>query len=140
MTSEFVDFKPIEIADLKKQNYQEIKKKQVIPFANVKLCFKYVYSFRLEENNETFEDPLFPKSLSSIGQTDESPELKNVKWMRAKDIAHKLEKKAVLFSNGPRRCDINQGSIGDCWFLATLANLPSQVRLFEKVVPTDQSI
>ena len=94
----------------------------------------------MEKDNETFEDPLFPKSLSSIGQTDESPELKNVKWMRAKDIAHKLEKKAVLFSNGPRRCDINQGSIGDCWFLATLANLPSQVRLFEKVVPTDQAV
>ena len=94
----------------------------------------------MEKDHETFEDPLFPKSLSSIGQTYESPELKNVKWIRAKDIAQKVDKKPLLFKNGPKRCDINQGSLGDCWFLATLANLPAQVRLFEKVVPTDQPL
>ena len=31
------------------------------------------------------------------------------------------------------------GFLGDCWFLAAMANLPSHPKLFAKVVPPDQS-
>ena len=36
------------------------------------------------------------------------------------------------------RFDINQGEIGDCWFLAALANLAEDRESFKKVVPSDQ--
>ena len=36
------------------------------------------------------------------------------------------------------RFDINQGEIGDCWFLAALANLADDDEAFNKVVPTGQ--
>ena len=37
------------------------------------------------------------------------------------------------------RFDINQGEIGDCWFLAALANLAENDDCFKRVVPRGQS-
>merc|ERR1712088_1172735 len=37
------------------------------------------------------------------------------------------------------RFDINQGEIGDCWFLAALANLADDDDAFNRVVPSGQS-
>ena len=37
------------------------------------------------------------------------------------------------------RFDINQGEIGDCWFLAALANLAEDDDAFRRVVPDRQS-
>ena len=37
------------------------------------------------------------------------------------------------------RFDINQGEIGDCWFLAALANLAEDEEAFHHVVPSKQS-
>ena len=45
----------------------------------------------------------------------------------------------MLFKEGPTRFDINQGKLGDCWFLATLANLPAYPRVFDKVLDKSQS-
>lgn len=36
------------------------------------------------------------------------------------------------------RFDINQGEIGDCWFLASLANLADDQEAFNRVVPKRQ--
>ena len=64
---------------------------------------------------------------------------KQIKWMRAEDIAKQYGEKPVFFQDGPTRFDINQGRLGDCWFLATLADLPSRPALFNKVVDPTQS-
>ena len=109
------DYKPNTIEDLKKQNYEEIKK-------------------NLEAAQKNFEDPLFPKSKISIG-----PSLDDITWARAGDIAAKQDLKPVLFKDGTSRFDINQGKIGDCWFMATLANLPANSKIFNNVVRTNQS-
>ena len=40
---------------------------------------------------------------------------------------------------GASRFDVKQGRLGDCWLLATVANLPLNKILFKKVVPEDQT-
>lgn len=81
-----------------------------------------------------------PKDLTSIGDVEgELAFLEKVQWIRAEDIAKKIGKTPVFFKDGSTRFDINQGKLGDCWFLATLANLPAHPKLFNKVVPANQS-
>ena len=46
--------------------------------------------------------------------------------------------KPVMFVNEINRFDINQGEIGDCWFLASLANLAEDQEAFRQVVPKGQ--
>ena len=111
------EYKHITIEDLKKQKYEDIKKK-------------------LEAENSNFEDPLFPKTKSSIGPIGpRASSLESIKWMRAQDIASN----PMLVTDGTTRFDINQGALGDCWFLATLANLPAHPKVFNKVMDKNQT-
>ena len=43
-----------------------------------------------------------------------------------------------MFVGATNRFDINQGEIGNCWFLAALANLVENRRAFDRVVPAKQ--
>ena len=113
------EYKHNTIEDLKKQKYEDIKK-------------------NLEAEKSNFEDPLFPKSKSSIGPIDPRRtgfSADDVKWTRAEDIADN----PVFVKDGTSRFDINQGSLGDCWFLATLANLPAHPKVFNKVMNEKQT-
>ena len=109
------EYKHNTIEDLKKQKYEDIRKK-------------------LEVENSNFEDPLFPKSKGSIGPS-RTPHHENIKWMRAQDIASN----PVFVTDVTTRFDVEQGKLGDCWFLATLANLPAHPEVFKKVMDKKQT-
>ena len=88
------------------------------------------------ENRQLFIDSEFPPDDSSYQKDGES----GVQWLRASEIAE-LQGKSPVFIDGdrPSRFDVNQGNLGDCWFLAALSDLPTNLKLFNIVVPYGQS-
>ena len=50
-----------------------------------------------------------------------------------------MVKDPQFFLGGAARFDVKQGSVGNCWFAAAMANLTLHEKLFAKVVPPDQS-
>ena len=87
-----------------------------------------------------FKDELFPPSkysLSYTGQFDGVDiDYLDIKWTRATD----LFKNARFIKNGSSKNDVNQGQLGDCWFLCSLAVMAEREDLFKKVVPEGQGI
>jgi hypothetical protein len=61
-------------------------------------------------------------------------DMNTVEWLRPKEICRDPH----MFVGNLDRFDINQGEIGNCWFLAALANLAENKRCFERVVPSGQ--
>ena len=88
--------------------------------------------FRCLETEQLFVDPMFPPCESSLYTTKSSS---GITWIRASELASDPQ----FFVGGASRFDINQGELGDCWLLAAIANLTLHEKLFNKVVPHDQS-
>jgi len=86
-----------------------------------------------KETNTLFEDPDFGAVDSSIYYKRRPT--KSFEWKRP----HELCDNPQIFVHGASRFDINQGSLGDCWFLAAVACLSQQKNLLYRVVPPDQS-
>ncbi|RUS84592.1 hypothetical protein EGW08_007619 [Elysia chlorotica] len=64
-----------------------------------------------------------------------------LEWIRAKDIAHMHRQPPKFVVRGFDRFDVQQGQLGDCWFVAAIASLscPEYRHLFERVIPRGQS-
>lgn len=101
---------------------------------------------QLRKSGTQFEDDKFPASNLLLTRTNGTifsyrdgrggRQGDEIKWLRPREICPGLEPKMVV---GKRdRFDINQGEIGDCWFLAPLASLAENEHCFNKVVPTGQ--
>ena len=84
---------------------------------------------------ELFEDYRFNKTLDNIDKFNAD----GVVWLRPDEISksHNISPSFVL--DGLSRFDVNQGKLGDCWFLANLSNLAENKTLFDRVVPQNQS-
>ncbi|KAG8584487.1 hypothetical protein GDO81_008846 [Engystomops pustulosus] len=85
-----------------------------------------------------FEDPTFPAAQSSLGTKDLGPESDKVKglvWKRPKEINPTPQ----FINEGAHRADVRQGSLGDCWFLCSIAALTMNEECLCRVVPMDQS-
>jgi len=100
-----------------------------------------------KRSNSLFEDDKFPASNSLLTGGTESTfsyfgqqwNCSEIKWLRPRDICKNLEGLEPKMVVGERdRFDINQGEVGDCWFLAPLASLAENQHYFEKVVPKGQ--
>lgn len=79
-----------------------------------------------------FEDPEFPCTADSVwGPKDHKFP---IEWMRPPEICRHPK----LFVEGASRFDVVQGSVGNCWMVASAANLTLHDELFYRVVPEDQ--
>ena len=98
------------------------------------------------KKKELFEDPEFQPSKALLPR-ESSWQRSEIEWLRPHQICHQLNKslaeeealKPELFVGNQDRFDINQGEIGDCWFLAPLSTLAENVHFMERVLPAGQS-
>jgi hypothetical protein len=84
------------------------------------------------ESNALFEDNKFPAKKSSLGKT---PLQKNVVWKRPSEICDNPQ----FIVNSIEPNDIDQGSLGNCWFISAAAAVASNDEYINKVIPPNQS-
>jgi len=95
-------------------------------------------------DDEIFLDPTFPPDKNSISYSgyladDEAAggkkvDIDKITWVRAKEFY----KDARLVVDGVDRNDVNQGTLGNCWFLSAMVGMCEIPSLFDRVVPKDQ--
>lgn len=91
----------------------------------------------LAKANKLYEDPDFPATGKVLAEAEMYD--RSVKWLRPWDLVDKDKTKPKFIAEGATRFDLNQGEIGDCWFVAAVACLAvSHEQLFNRCVPTDQ--
>ena len=96
-----------------------------------KLLHKY------QEENTLFRDSHFASDNSVLSSSMQRWE--SIDWLRPKDICKRMKcSSPKMVSNERNRFDINQGALGDCWFLAALAQLAEKDTYFNRVVPIHQ--
>uniref|UniRef100_A0A087Y3J5 Calpain 6 n=1 Tax=Poecilia formosa TaxID=48698 RepID=A0A087Y3J5_POEFO len=76
-----------------------------------------------------FEDPEFPATNSSLYFHKPPPGV--VQWKRPREICENPH----LFVEGISSHDLNQGIVGNCWFVAACSCLALKPDLWEKVIP-----
>ncbi|XP_073485072.1 calpain-8-like [Aquarana catesbeiana] len=89
-------------------------------------------------SGKLFEDPTFPAAQVSLGVNDLGPKSEKVQgliWKRPAEIKEKPQ----FINEGANRADVRQGSLGDCWFLCSIASLTLNEECLNLVVPGDQS-
>ena len=92
----------------------------------------FIFFSRHLKTKTLFEDPIFKPNDSSLHIEHQD---QDIRWERAS----KLVENPTFFVDGASRFDIKQGGVGNCWMLASLANLTLNKTLFQKVVPSNQS-
>lgn len=117
---------------------------------------------KIHDRNNLFVDEEFPPVNKSVYQTTQFKEFlaKNrrlapngdVIWKRAKQIRHDAQ---LISDKNEHKCDciesnfewkkclrptdLNQGFIGNCWFIAAASGIIENYDLFKKIVPLDNS-
>ncbi|KAJ8319152.1 hypothetical protein KUTeg_004243 [Tegillarca granosa] len=101
---------------------------------NRKLDFQAIRNELLLANSLYVDREFQPNngSLTFNGQVPVG--LRNVIWKRPKDLA--TNPKFIV--KGARRYDLDQGYIGNCWFIAGASLISQHKKLLERVVPHDQ--
>ncbi|KAF7666318.1 hypothetical protein LDENG_00110040 [Lucifuga dentata] len=94
----------------KNQHYAELKKQCI-------------------NNKSLFEDPEFPAINASLFYRKPPPGI--VEWKRPREIS----KEPHLFVEGISSHDLNQGIVGNCWFVAACSCLALKPHLWKKVIP-----
>uniref|UniRef100_A0A3P9QIZ7 Calpain catalytic domain-containing protein n=1 Tax=Poecilia reticulata TaxID=8081 RepID=A0A3P9QIZ7_POERE len=103
----------------------------------VPLCFltekhRSLGACQFKQHNQKgtlFEDPEFPATNSSVYYHKPPPGV--VQWKRPREICENPH----LFVEGISSHDLNQGIVGNCWFVAACSCLALKPELWEKVIP-----
>uniref|UniRef100_A0A8C8S4X7 Calpain catalytic domain-containing protein n=1 Tax=Pelusios castaneus TaxID=367368 RepID=A0A8C8S4X7_9SAUR len=85
-----------------------------------------------------FTDPAFDAVPSSLGYWElglGSENTRGLEWKRPQEICRYPK----FIQEKMSRTDVQQGGLGDCWFLAAAASLTLYPQLMQKVVPRGQS-
>ncbi|XP_066451275.1 calpain-8-like [Eleutherodactylus coqui] len=93
---------------------------------------------KCSKSGKLFEDPKFPANSSSLGIKKLGPDAKTtqgIEWKRPSEI----QENPIFIADGANREDVEQGSIGDCWFLSSIASLTTNQDCMTHVIPQDQS-
>lgn len=81
-----------------------------------------------------FEDEYFPADISSIGwQLLSGEDPHSLRWKRPKDLLMGRSEPHFILE-GVSRFDIQQGKMGDCWFLAALGSLTQNPQHLQKIL------
>ncbi|CAG5129990.1 unnamed protein product, partial [Candidula unifasciata] len=88
---------------------------------------------RCLDSKTLYKDPSFHADARSLFR--QGPYY-GVKWKRPKEIS----RKPLFVQEGAAYYDMDQGSVGNCWFIASVACLfaSSHKQILSRVVPTDQ--
>ncbi|KAI3381270.1 hypothetical protein SNEBB_003662 [Seison nebaliae] len=90
------------------------------------------YELKEAYQGSLFEDNAFPAKGSSLYYT-QMPS-RGIKWKRP----HEICRNPKFFVNEATRFDLDQGYVGNCWFIAAVVAITQNEKLLNKVVPHDQ--
>ncbi|XP_065836926.1 calpain-5-like isoform X2 [Oscarella lobularis] len=85
---------------------------------------------RSQKEGYLFEDVSFPTDASSL-YLDSSSQSGSIEWKRPGEICDNPR----LVVDGVEGNDLNQGEVGNCWFVAACASLAGERKLWNHVVP-----
>ncbi|VDI28787.1 Hypothetical predicted protein, partial [Mytilus galloprovincialis] len=91
----------------------------------------------LLRNNKIFVDPDFSPSSSSLTFSGSQPQISGVRsviWKRPRELVDNPR----FVKDGLSRHDLDQGCLGNCWFIAGAAVVSTIPKLLSRCVPIDQ--
>ncbi|CAH1790763.1 unnamed protein product [Owenia fusiformis] len=83
-----------------------------------------------------FEDAKFPANDQSLYYSRQ-PKYR-IEWMRPMEISARYNSRPQLFVDGAGRFDLRQGTLGDCWVVASTACMSENMELLYRVIPRGQ--
>jgi calpain-15 len=136
--------------DLTKEDLDTLSKAGKDMFTNAfsKSSTVDIYGDMLEQvkhSGQKFKDPEFPANIKSllgglteaeVRESGNDVDWKNLVWLRPDEIYGKGKYKVFYDSIEPN--DIKQGSLGDCYFLSTLASIAENSDRIRKLFVSDQ--
>jgi hypothetical protein len=102
---------------------------QIYPYKNQ----VYEQLRRQYNSNNLFTDPEFTATNRSLYYTQQPP--RGVTWRRPYEIC----KNPQFIVGEISRFDLDQGYLGNCWFIAAVSMITQRPLIFQHVVPTDQT-
>ncbi|XP_029475928.1 calpain-1 catalytic subunit-like [Rhinatrema bivittatum] len=124
----------ITIQLLRDTSLTSVRGTQVIPYLNQ----RYVeLKQKCLQQGWLFRDESFPAGTASLGceLASWSEVAQGVEWKRPQEICNFPQ----FICKDMSRTDIQQGQLGNCWFLAATASLSLYPQLMARVVPSGQS-
>lgn len=85
------------------------------------------------DSENLFNDPEFLPKNDSLYYTQSPPS--NIRWLRP----HQISENPKFIVDSVSRFDLDQGYLGNCWFIAAVSMITQRPLIFQHVIPADQS-